>query len=179
MKYKTILADPPWPQSLTGLFSRRENRATSLPYPTMTVDQICALPVGEVADEGCHLWLWTTNEFLEDGFRVIRSWGFKYLCPVTWVKPSGLGAWFVHRTQTILFGYRSPLEMRRRYRANLIESSPGPHSRKPEASYELIESISSGPRIEIFARPWTELFQKRDGWDAWGNEVRCDVELVA
>lgn len=64
-KYKTILADPPWKQTLDGNWKRRPNRATRLPYPTMTVYEICALPIGELGDAGTHLWLWTTNELYE------------------------------------------------------------------------------------------------------------------
>lgn len=178
LKYKTILADPPWKQTLDGNWKRRPNRATRLPYPTMTVQEICALPIGELADAGTHLWLWTTNEYLEAGFAVMRAWGFKYLAPITWVKPSGCGAWFSHRTQTMLFGYRSPPAMAAKYRPTEIHANAGRHSAKPNESYELIESVSATPRVEIFARPWTPMFPWRDGWDVWGNEVPQDVALV-
>lgn len=177
MRYKTILADPPWPQAMTGKWKRRHSRRGELPYPIMTIDEICSLPVGQLAAPGTHLWLWTTNEFLEAGFVVMRAWGFRYLAPVTWLKPSGLGAWFIHRTQTLLFGYRSPLVMRERYKPTILQALPGDHSAKPLESFQLIEAVSSPPRLELFARPWTEMFQKRDGWDAWGNQVRCDVQL--
>ena len=176
-KYKTILADPPWKQSLTGNWKRSPNMARALPYPTMTVDEICALPIGNLADDGCHLWLWTTNEYLEAGFAVLRAWGFKYLAPVTWEKPNGIGAWFCHRTQTMLFGYRSPLRMRAKYKPTIIHAPASHHSAKPNESYDLIESVSEPARIEIFARPWTPMFPRRDGWDVWGNEVPQDVAL--
>ncbi len=178
MKYKTILADPPWKQTNTAKWSIRPNRAERLPYPTMTVEEICALPIGDLADDGCHLWLWTTNEYLEDGFKVMRAWGFKYLVPVTWVKPSGLGAWWIHRTQTMLFGYRSPLNMKERYKPTVLLANAGAHSAKPNESYDLIEAVSEPARVEIFARPWTPMFPRRDGWDVWGNEVPQDVALV-
>lgn len=172
-KYKTILADPPWAQELTGKWKRSNMRATELPYPTMTVDEIKALPVGDLADTGCHLWLWTTNQFLRAGFEVMEAWGFKYLAPITWVKPSGIGNYFIHRTQTILFGYKEkcqfPLE---RFKPTvLMATNPHKHSQKPEASYELIESVSPESRLELFAR------RKRFGWDVWGNEVESDITL--
>jgi len=176
--YKTVLADPPWKQTMTGNWRREPDRAKALPYPTMTVEEICALPVGDLAADGAHLWLWTSNEYLEAGFAVMRAWGFRYLAPVTWVKPSGVGAWFVHRTQTLLFGYRKPLTMRTRYRPTVLEANPGAHSAKPNEAYDLIESISEPARVEIFARPWTPMFPRRDGWDVWGNEVPQDVGLV-
>lgn len=153
---------------------KERDKPDSLPYPTMTIEEICALQVGSLPlTTDCHLWLWTTNQHLEDGFRVMREWGFKYLAPVHWVKPSGVGNWFIHRTQTMLFGYREtcrfPLA---RYRPNIFHTGgPKRHSEKPDASYELIEAISPGPRLELFAR------RRRDGWHTWGNEIPCDVRM--
>jgi N6-adenosine-specific RNA methylase IME4 len=186
VKYKTILADPPWRYKGIpgkGKFSdgaNRDNKKLKTPYPTMTVEEICALPVGDLADDGAHLWLWTTNEHLEAGFQVMRAWGFKYLAPITWVKPGGFGCWFVHRTQTMLFGYKCRCVFNReRYKPTVLEAgNPSEHSAKPNESYELIESISDPARVEIFARPWTPMFPRRDGWDVWGNEVPQDVALV-
>lgn len=97
----------------------------------------------------------------------MEAWGFRYLAPVQWVKPSGTGNWFVHKTQTLLFGYRSPLRMNEgRYSPNVIfTSNPKRHSEKPEESFRLIEKVSTGPRLELFAR------QKREGWTSLGNEI--------
>lgn len=178
--YRCILADPPWAQTMTGRRKRNKGGcAPSLPYGTMTLDDIKAMPVDKWASDDCHLWLWTTNEFLRAGFDVMEAWGFKYLAPVHWMKPSGVGNWFVHRTQTLLFGYKArcvfPAD---RYKANVIETGdPLAHSAKPDQTYRYIEGISPGPRLEIFARPWTPLFPKREGWDVWGNEVDCDIDL--
>ena len=173
-KYLTILADPPWAQKMMGKRRGHEERRLVLSYPTMTVEQIKGLPIKDIADDGCHLWLWTTNQFLRQGFDVVDAWGFKYLAPITWVKPNGLGNYFVHRTQTILFGYkqhcRFPLA---RYKPTVVEASyPFPHSTKPQLFYDLIESISPAPRIELFSRA------RRFGWDCWGNEVDSDIELL-
>ena len=146
----------------------------------MTIDDIAALPVSNLATNDAHLWLWTTNQFLEDGFRIMRGWGFKYLAPIHWVKPCGIGAWFVHRTQTLLFGYHEkcvfPLA---RYKPNIIEAPVArEHSAKPDQSYNYIEKISPGPRLELFAREYTPMFKKREGWDTWGNDIPNDVELI-
>lgn len=166
--YGTIVADPPWELTLTGTRKRIKGGAGAeqLEYPTMPLQDICAMNVAALAGPECHLWLWTTNQHLEDGFRVMRAWGFKYLAPIHWIKPSGQGNWFVHRTQTVLFGYRErcvfPLK---RYLPNLFHSSdPKRHSQKPLESIGFIESVSPPPRLEIFAR------DNRLGWDAWGNE---------
>lgn len=168
--FRCIVADPPWPQPMTGSWKREPKRAKRLPYPTMSMDEIKGLPVGIMAEPDAHLWLWTTNAFLEDGFAVLRAWGFRYLAPVHWVKPSGFGCWFAHRTQTILFGYRErcrfPL---RRYAGNVIQTThPARHSEKPEEAFTLIEAVSPGPRLELFAR------RARPGWTVWGNEVEAN-----
>lgn len=178
MTYKTILADPPWAMNIAGGSRRRTKGGQSgktLPYAVMTLDKIKEMPIAAMADIGCHLWLWTSNSHLPAGFEVMRAWGFKYLAPIHWVKPSGVGNWFVHRTQTLLFGYKAacrfPLG---RYKPNVFfTNDPKRHSQKPEESYALIESISPPSRLELFART------KRPGWDCWGNEVQSDVEIAA
>jgi N6-adenosine-specific RNA methylase IME4 len=166
-KYRTILIDPPWPMKLTGLYQTRKLRPAKLVYPVMSVDEIKQLPINNLAEQGCHLWLWTTNQFMEAGFALIRHWGFKFHAPIHWIKPSGCGNYFVHRTQTILFAYKEKCQFNKgRYRPNIIETGiPEKHSQKPEESYRYIEDISDSPRIELFAR------QHRVGWTVWGNEV--------
>lgn len=173
--FKCILADPPWQLSLRGKRHRKKEGQflASLPYPTMTVENVCKLKVQDFADDDCHLWLWTTNQHLPNGFEVMKTWGFKYLMPIHWIKPSGIGNWFIHRTQTVLFGYNKkckfPLE---RYKPNVVFTGvPKRHSEKPVEFYDLIERISPGPRLELFART------KRTGWSCWGNEVECDISL--
>ena len=171
-KYNTIYADPPWKQGMSGKYKKHKSLA-DLEYPTMTIAEIKNLPINELAETGCHLWLWTTNQYLRSGFEVMESWGFKYLAPITWVKPSGIGNWFIHRTQTLLFGYKEKcIFNNERYKPTvLIESLPKKHSQKPAGMRKLIECISGTPRIELFARGKTE------GWDVCGNEVESDIEL--
>lgn len=175
MKYLTILVDPPWQQPLSGKRKRSRGGSPkpSLPYPTMSLQQICALPISDLAADSCHLWLWTTNAFLRTGFDVMEAWGFKYLAPIHWLKPSGLGNYVIHRTQTLLLGYRKKCRFDSlRYFPNVLETgNPKRHSQKPEAFHSLIEKVSQEPRIELFAR------EKRLGWHAWGNEVESDIEF--
>jgi len=171
--YQTIYADPPWEQGMSGKY-KKHSALAGLEYPTMAIEQIKSLPVDNISEVGCHLWLWTTNQFLRQGFDVMESWGFKYLAPITWVKDSGIGNYFVHRTQTVLFGYkgkcRFPLA---RYQPTVfIANHPTKHSQKPETFYDLVESISPEPRVELFARC------RRSGWDCWGNEVDSDIDLI-
>ena len=174
-KFKTIVADPPWKYANrmgTGRDLRKGRKYKighniGVSYDSMTLEDICSLPVEGCADEACHLWLWTTNRHLECGFRVMEAWGFKYLTPIHWVKPAGIGAWFINVSQTVLFGYKGkckfPLE---RYKRNVIMTGPPKrHSEKPEEVFDLIESISPPDRLEIFAR------KERPGWTTIGNEI--------
>ncbi len=174
-KYRTIYADPPWPLECCGTMQGRHKHAWALRYPSMAVKDIASLPVADLAETGCHLWLWTCNQFLEDGFRVMRAWGFKYLVPITWVKPSGIGVWFIHRTQTLLMGYKDKCQFNQeRFKPTvLLASVQCNHSGKPEAMADLIETVLDPPRLELFAR------RKRLGWDVWGNEVDSDVSLAS
>lgn len=171
-KYRTILIDPPWNLSLTGRRNRTKGGPRpSIPYQTMSISQIRSLPIRDISTADAHLWLWTTNQFLRDGFDLIECWGFKYLAPIHAIKKTGIGNWFVHRSQTMLFAYsekcRFPMA---RYRPNVIEvRDPVRHSEKWDATYEYIESISPPPRLELFAR------RERPGWDAWGNEIGNSV----
>ena len=171
-KYRTILIDPPWEQRLSGKW-KKYKLANALEYPTMTLEHIKNLPIKDLAEEGCHIWLWTTNQFLKEAFDVMDTWGFEYLTTITWVKPSGCGNWFISRTQHCLFGYKDKCQFKKaRYKPTVFFANPKKHSEKPIEFYDLIESISAGNRLELFAR------QKRDGWDVWGNEVESDIQLT-
>jgi N6-adenosine-specific RNA methylase IME4 len=174
VKYRTIVADPPWEQPMVGRFrDHKHKRADSLPYPTMSLDEIAALPVAGLAETGCHLWLWTTNRMLRAAFDVVEAWGFTYLTAITWVKPSGAGAWFVSTTQHVLFGYFERCEFTgRRYAPTHFLANQGRHSAKPEAFLDLVEEVSPSPRLELFAR------RNRLGWDTWGNEALEHVEVT-
>ena len=182
-KFRCIVADPPWEMGTMGKGrDTRPGRVVPIggdqiktPYPTMTIAEIEAMPIADLADDAAHLWLWTTNKTLEDGFRVMRAWGFKYLAPIHWVKPAGIGAWFIHVSQTCLFGYKGkcvfPLG---RYKRNVMQmGTPKRHSEKPDCTYDYIEAISPGPRLELFAR------RQRLGWTVWGNEVPCKANPKA
>lgn len=137
------------------------------------------MPVGDLAETGAHLWLWVTNAYLRDGFDVMKAWGFKYLAPITWVKTDGVGNYFIHITEHLLFGYKDKCVFNKaRYIRNAYQwAKPKKHSAKPADSYKLIESISDAPRLELFARPASPMFPKLSDWDTWGNEVDCDVSL--
>lgn len=164
-KFRTIYADPPWPFDDIATRGAAENH-----YPTMSISDICYMPVSGLVDDNAHLYLWTTNSHLPDAFSVIKFWGFAYKTIITWVKPQiGLGHYFRNATEHLLFCVRGNLPMKQVGERNWFEAPRQKHSQKPELFYELIEKCSPGPYIELFAR------QQREGWASWGNEVNTGV----
>lgn len=179
-KYQTIYADPPWQfQNRTGKVAPEHKRLNR--YETMTLDDIMALPVSEVTDEKCHLYLWVPNALLPEGLAVMRAWGFEYKTNLIWEKvrkdgqPDGRGVGFYFRnvTEILLFGIKGSNNRTLqpgRSQVNLLRTMKREHSRKPDEFVSLIEACSSGPRLEMFARG------DRAGWDMWGNQADDSYE---
>ena len=177
-----VYADPPWQfQNRTGKVAPEHKRL--MRYETMTLEDIKALPVQEIAGDKCHLYLWVPNALLPDGLAVMDAWGFEYKGNIVWEKvrkdgqPDGRGVGFYFRnvTELLLFGIKKKSAPNRtldpaRSQVNLIRTMKREHSRKPDEIIPIIESCSSGPRIELFARG------DRDGWDMWGNQASADYE---
>lgn len=169
-KYKTIYADPPWYESGGGKIKRGADRH----YPLMKTADIATLPVKRlIHPDGCHLYLWTTNNHLPDALDVMKTWGFEYVTMITWMKDrKGLGQYFRGMTEHCLFGVtpkRLPYKMRfdgTRFQGLTGFYAPKTiHSEKPEKMRQMIEDVSYPPGIELFARH--EIYP----WDCWGDEV--------
>lgn len=159
--YQTIYADPPWQYGNQGT-----RAATDDHYKTMTVAQICALPISTVASDEALLWLWTTSGFLRESFDVIEAWGFTYKACWVWVKPQmGLGNYGRISTEFLMVGSRGGLIPDAKGDKNYLVAKRGKHSSKPDEFRTIVERISPSPRIELFAR------EARPGWTAWGNEI--------
>lgn len=174
-KYKTIVADPPWAykRPLPGFPGDRDN-ASATPYSTMSIEDICALPVRELAEDNAHLYLWTTGTHLFKAEKVVEAWGFRVAQVLTWCKPPRgitVGA-FSPTTEFAVFCRRGTLAALRRVDSTWWEWSRGAHSAKPEAFQDMVESVSPGPYLELFAR------RTRLGWHTWGNQALCHVNLV-
>lgn len=174
--YSTVLADPPWQfQNRTGKVAPEHKRL--LRYPTMELKEIMELPVSKLAAAKSHLYLWVPNALLQEGLKVMEAWGFTYKSNLVWYKvrkdggPDGRGVGFYFRnvTELVLFGVRGSMRTLQpgRTQVNILSSRKREHSRKPDEIYDLVESCSPGPYLELFARFC------RPGWDQWGNE---DVE---
>jgi N6-adenosine-specific RNA methylase IME4 len=149
-------------------------------YPLMKTQAICDLyfDLDKIVDDNSHLYLWVTNNFLPDGLRVMREWGFEYKTMITWKKDRfGLGQYFRGNTEHCLFGVRGMvpykiIEGKRQQGITGFDAPRGEHSVKPAEMRRMIEKVSTGPFLELFAR------QKTEGWDVWGNEIESDVKLT-
>lgn len=179
-QYTTIYADPPWRfQNRTGKVAPENKKLNR--YETMSLEEIKALPVSQIAAERSHLYLWVPNALLPEGLEVMRAWGFEYKGNIVWEKvrkdgePDGRGVGFYFRnvTEILLFGIRGSNNRTlapARSQVNLIRTQKREHSRKPDEIIPIIESCSPGPYIELFARG------DRAGWAMWGNQADSEYE---
>ncbi|MGD9739615.1 MAG: MT-A70 family methyltransferase [Bauldia sp.] len=179
-RFHTVLADPPWRfTNRTGKVAPEHRRLSR--YETMTTDEICRLPVGDLTYAPAHLYLWVPNALLPEGLRVMAAWGFQYKSNIVWHKVRkdggsdgrGVGFYFRNVTELLLFGVRGKnarTEAAGRRQVNYVSSRKREHSRKPDEQYALIESCSRGPYLELFARG------TRQGWAYWGSQADDSYE---
>lgn len=173
-KYKTILADPPWRfTNSTGKVAPEHKRLAR--YPTLSMQEILDIPVNSAADDQCHLYLWVPNALLAEGLETMKKWGFTYKTNIVWFKirkdggPDGRGVGFYFRnvTELVLFGIKGKIRTLKpgRTQVNLMSTRKREHSRKPDELYDIVESCSPGPYLELFARG------ARKNWSVWGNQT--------
>ncbi len=166
--YATIVADPPWSYKTTHITTAAK-RASTRPdaiakYSTTSATDIASLKVTDLAAENAHLYLWITNPLIFDGRDVMEAWGLRYVTLITWLKTGTMGmGYFRGDTEHVLFGVRgdAPIPPAKRERNWLTAAKRG-HSIKPPAFFDLVEKVSPGPYVELFAR------SPRLGWDSWG-----------
>jgi N6-adenosine-specific RNA methylase IME4 len=181
--YRTIVIDPPWQYGKWGKASENSvfagsvhNVDIALPYPSMTLEEIAAIPVASLADSDCELYLWVTQKYMPHGYRILEEWGFKYCTTLTWCKEprgTGQGGLFTPTTEFILHGRIGRMPNKQRVDTTWWRvTRPNVHSRKPETFQDVIEMVSNPPRLEIFARRY------RLGWDVFGNEVESNVQVM-
>ena len=165
-RYRTILADPPWDVQQLGRLG------AEMHYDLMSLEQIAAMPVGDLAEDDAHLWLWVTNATLRAGYDIAEAWGFTVRSPLTWIKfRLGLGNYLRNSTEHLLFATKGKAPVQYKSQPTWINAPVQDHSHKPEEQYALIERISAGPYLELFAR------RRQPGWDAWGNQVSADIVI--
>jgi N6-adenosine-specific RNA methylase IME4 len=188
VKYRTIVADPPWRQKAGPQFPetaksgrnyrRTSSRSRDLEYPTMSAEEIAALPVADLAATDAHLYLWVTNRYVVDGYAIAKAWGFRPVVLLTWAKTPrgiGLGGTFCQTTEHVLFARRGSLPALRRVDSTWWNwtRQDAAHSQKPDAFMDLVESVSPSPRVEMFSR------RARLSWDTWGNEALGHVDIAS
>ena len=173
-RFATVMADPPWRfTNRTGKIAPEHKRLAR--YPTMTLQDICDLPVADHLEGTAHCYLWVPNALLPDGLQVLAAWGFEYKSNIVWHKirkdggsdGRGVGFYFRNVTEVLLFGVRGRMRTLApgRRQVNIIQSRKEEHSKKPDEAYEIIEACSPGPYLELFAR------LPRRGWRQLGDEI--------
>ena len=176
-KYDIIYADPPWKECGGGKIKRGADRH----YDLMPTKEIMGLKIPGICNNNAHLYLWVTNNFLQDGLKVMEAWGFKYKTMITWHKDRfGLGQYFRGQTEHCLFGVKGMIPYKtmngkRQQGTTVFNADRQKHSVKPEKMVELIEKVSDRPgfkKIELFAR------EHNLGWDVWGNEVKSNGVIL-
>jgi len=184
-KYQIVYADPPWNHSdgtgksygdkdPRGRSGKHGISLHSLPYSVMEIESIKSLPVKDLSDKDSILFLWTTNRFLEQAFEVAREWGFTPSVTLVWCKPHNQGLFggaFLSNVEFLLMAKRGSLKIENKTGSRWFTFPRRKHSEKPKEIRKIIESISSGNRLELFAR------EKTEGWDVWGNEIESDITL--
>ena len=175
-KYGIVYADPPWRYDMKRGKGVAENH-----YPTMSIDEICALPVANLAAKDSALFLWATFPQLNEAFRVIEAWGFHYkTLAFLWLKQNrkadtwfyGMGFWTRSNAEVCLLATRGHPKRQCAGIHQFVISHIEQHSKKPDEAREKIVALMGDlPRVELFAR------QTPPGWDVWGNEVEPTVNL--
>lgn len=170
-KYKIIYADPPWRYARSKVQGAAEKH-----YPTMSIEELCALPVKEIADKDCILFLWATFPQLKEALQLIKAWGFTYKSVAfVWLKQNrksptwfyGLGFWTRGNAEICLLATKGHPKRQSNKVHQFIISPVEQHSKKPDITREKILALMGDlPRIELFAR------QHTPGWDVWGNEIK-------
>jgi N6-adenosine-specific RNA methylase IME4/ParB-like chromosome segregation protein Spo0J len=163
-KYRILYVDPPWKYG-----NLHEAGNAEYHYPAMSIEELCELPVKELAEDDAVLFLWVTSPFLEDCFAVIKSWGFKYKTSFVWDKvKQNLGYYNSVRHEFLLICTRGSClpDINKRYDSVVTIERSNKHSEKPEEFRQIIDSLYTyGNRIELFSR------KKVDNWTVWGNEA--------
>lgn len=174
-KYNIIYADPPWEmvRSFGGAnWKNGERERRLLDYPTMSIEEISNLPIAEISDKNCNLYLWTTQRYLPEVFNLIKKWGFDYVYTLVWCKPKGgfVGGAFFSNVEFLIYARKGRANVKKKINSQWFCLPKGRHSEKPDEFRRMIEEVS-GTGIELFAR------EKIRDWDVWGNEVESDIDL--
>ncbi len=192
-RYRTIVADPPWdyPEGFASVDGRphKQDRdkgmtggrmvKTELPYSSMSLTEIAALPIANLAADDARLFLWTTMRYLPDALALLPSWGFTYRQTIVWDKTPNIppfgGSVAPNTAEFLIVAARGKPARVSRWSTSVIRARRGrtTHSAKPDVFIDLAESVSPGPYLEMFAR------RARFGWDYWGDESLGTAKMTS
>ncbi len=173
MKYRTLVVDPPWRyEDKLTMGSGVKHRGAITHYDVQPMSAIVDIPVGDWAENDAHLYLWTTNAFMVEAHELAKAWGFRQRTILTWCKHHfGMGHYFRNSTEHVLFCVRGSLPTLRKDVPTHFTAPRGRHSAKPQAFYDMVETMSPGPYLDVFNR------NQRLGWDGWGYEAYTPAGL--
>jgi len=164
-KYGTIIVDPPWP--IQKVLREQRPNQQALDYPTMTLDEIKNIPIIDIAEDDCHLFLWTTQKFLPNSLIILEHWGFRYVLTLVWHKAGGFQPFGLpqYNCEFVVYGrIGKPAFINTKGFPCCFEGARRQHSRKPDEFYEMIRKATGGDRIDYFSR------ESRSGYAQYGNE---------
>lgn len=169
-RYTTIVADPPWSRNQKG------KRGAQMHYNLMTLEEILNLPVQDFAAENSVCWLWVTNSTIDDGYDVLRKWGFEPKSILTWFKfrpQLGLGIYLRNDTEHVLLGTRGKMPIHVKNQPSWFIAPTARHSEKPREFFAIAERCyPEGEKLELFAR------KRQPGWDVWGLEAPGGSDII-
>ena len=178
-KYQIIVVDLPW--QINKIKKRVRPNQVNMDYQMMSLDEIKALPIKNIANENnCLIFLWTIDKYLYNSKSILEGWGFHYHRTMSWDKTNGLAMYgFNYQTEFILIGFMGKQETypkRKTIRTSFTAKATF-HSEKPDYFYEMLDVLPHNPRIDIFARKKRDELFLKNKWDVWGNEVESDIDL--
>ena len=190
-KYQIIYADPPWHYKQGKSMGTHFQGACDRHYSTMTIKELCELPVKDLSDKDCILFLWATFPQLKEALQLIEAWGFEYkTLAFNWLKKNrdgspffGIGYYTKSNGEICLLATKGKPHkfVRDNSISQVVFTGKLKHSQKPALiRNKIVQLLGDRPRIELFARKDTALFEGKDweGWDVWGNEVESDIDLM-
>lgn len=176
-KYSVIYADPPWKYRNTSPpclpHKQPDTCLFEYYYQTMTIEELIKMPIANISEKDSVLFMWSTTPNIEQALQLVNSWGFTYKTMITWEKTNRdcMGYWFRVCTEHLIVAIKGKIKSFRSMERTCYHEARRKHSQKPEYFYSLIESVTNGERLELFAR------QKRIGWDSFGNEISESIQL--
>ena len=172
-KYKTIIIDPPWPIETGYNAKNLHSPMTRVPYKTMSYQEIENLPINQIMDDDCGVFLWTIQLYLEKSFELIKKLGLKFHCLLTWDKMEGINVWgFTRNSEFVIYCYKGHpnLDLTKKFMPTCFREKRTKHSKKPQTFYNHLLRLTLEPRIDLFAR------NIRHGYDIWGNDEKLQLQ---